>query len=292
MSNKESIWKTAYDASKDSTVIQTSEVEPGVFVVQMNAPESHNILTPQMMGAVAREVDRLSAMKVDEITAIILMSSGKSFCAGIDINAIRDDPTFEEYITRSVDPFYAVQESPVPTIACVQGAAMTGGFELALSCDIVIASRDAVFRDNHAMYGVHQIRGLSQILPRVCGPSNAKLASLASMPVTASKALAWNIVSEVVDTPEDLFPMAMRITKGFAYNNGPILRALKKTMNEAYELSYGEARKLELTSDVDYYASLGDDKPRILTEGAKRFNKRVEELGTTAGMRGGMVEED
>lgn len=79
------------------------------------------------------------------------MASGKSFCAGIDINAIRDNPEFEEYMIRQVDPFYAIQESLVPTIACVQGAAMTGGFELALSCDIVIASSDAVFRDNHAM---------------------------------------------------------------------------------------------------------------------------------------------
>jgi enoyl-CoA hydratase len=86
-----------------------------------------------------------------KISAIILMASGKSFCAGININAIKDDPNFEEYMIRQVDPFYALQESPVPTIACVQGAAMTGGFELALSCDIVIASSDAIFRDNHAM---------------------------------------------------------------------------------------------------------------------------------------------
>jgi enoyl-CoA hydratase len=79
------------------------------------------------------------------------MASGESFCAGININAIKDDPDFEECMIRQVDPFYAIQESIVPTIACVQGAAMTGGFELALSCDIVIASSDAIFRDNHAM---------------------------------------------------------------------------------------------------------------------------------------------
>jgi enoyl-CoA hydratase/carnithine racemase len=139
--------------------------------------------------------------------------------------------------------------------------------------------------------GVHQIRGLSQILPRLCGPSNAKLASLASMPITATKALSWNIVSEVVEVPADLLPAAMRITKGIAYNKGPILRALKKTMNEAYELSYGEARKLELTSDKDYYESLGGDKARVLNEGANRFNKRVKELDTT-GMQGGMLGED
>lgn len=114
---------------------------------------------------------------------------------------------------------------------------------------------------------------------------------MASLPITAAKALSWNIVSEVVDLPEDLLTAAIRITKGIAYNSGSVIRALKKTMNEGYELSYGEARKLELMSSPRYYSSLGDDKARILAEGANRFNKRVKELDAT-GMRGGILGED
>lgn len=79
-----------------------------------------------------------------QVAAIILTSAGKSFCAGIDISAIRDNPDFEEHITREVDPFYAVQECQVPVIYCVNGPAIIGGFELAVSADIVVACRDAV----------------------------------------------------------------------------------------------------------------------------------------------------
>jgi enoyl-CoA hydratase/carnithine racemase len=77
MSKKESVWTAAYDASKDSTVFQTSEVLPGVFVVKMNSPETHNMLTPLSMGALAREIDRLSAIE-DEKVCIDVRLSGFS----------------------------------------------------------------------------------------------------------------------------------------------------------------------------------------------------------------------
>lgn len=71
-------------------------------------------------------------------------------------------------MTRRVDPFYAIQESPVPIIGCVRGAAMTGGFEIALSCDIVIASQDALFRDNHAMCRYPNVVSSSEIALPFC----------------------------------------------------------------------------------------------------------------------------
>ena len=111
--------------------------------------------------------------------------------------------------------------------------------------------------------------------------------SLASVPVTAEQALRWNIISELVDTVEDLMPAAMRIVDGLLYNRGPIIRKLKQTMQAAFDLSYGEARKFELQSDIEYYQSLGDTLPDVLAKGAKRFNQRVGELGTDGGMKGG-----
>jgi hypothetical protein len=78
MSNKESAWTAAYDASKDSTVLQTSEVLPGVFVVKMNSPETHNMLTPLLMGALAREIDRLSTIEDEKV------------CIGVRLYGSRD----------------------------------------------------------------------------------------------------------------------------------------------------------------------------------------------------------
>lgn len=111
--------------------------------------------------------------------------------------------------------------------------------------------------------------------------------SLASVPVTAEQALRWNIISQLVDTVDDLMPAATRILNGLVYNKGPIIRKLKQTMQAAYELSYGEARKFELQSDVEYYKSLGDTLPDVLAKGANSVNQRVGELSTDKGMRGG-----
>lgn len=71
MSNEENNWTAAYDDSKDSSVLQTSEVVPGVFVVKMDSPKSHNMLTPLLMGALAREIDRLSAIEEDKASTVV-----------------------------------------------------------------------------------------------------------------------------------------------------------------------------------------------------------------------------
>lgn len=127
------------------------------------------------------------------------------------------------------------------------------------------------------------------MLPRLCGNSNAKLAVLTSLPIKAAKALSWNMVSEVVETPCDLLPAAMRIAEGLVYNKGPILRALKKSMDNGFAASYGEARKIELESDHAYFQNIGDNRPKFLVAGAAQFNKRVKELDTPEGMRGGIA---
>ena len=144
---------------------------------------------------------------------------------------------------------------------------------------------------NHILDGVHAIRGLSQLLPRICGPSNAKLAIMASMPIPASKALAWNLISEVTETPDDLLPAALRIARGITYNNGNVVRALKVSLKEGYAMTFGDAENRELKSNEDYFASIASDQSRVLEEGAARFNERVRELNTPdMKMRGGMAD--
>ncbi|KAL4960341.1 ClpP/crotonase-like domain-containing protein [Aspergillus stella-maris] len=276
-----SAWDISENASLNHTVLQVREHGRGIWILTMAAPPStHNTLSPLLMGALARAVDRISSLGVPKARVIILEAAGKSFSAGIDINIIRDEPNLELKMIRAIDPTYAIQESKVPVIACVRGAAYTGGFELALSCDIRLASEDAVFRDNHAMYGVHPTRGISQILPRDCGSSNAKLASLASFPIPASLALQWNLVSQVVKSPEDLLPAALIIAEAIVYNSAPLVTSLKNTIDEGGSLPYGEARKFELKREAQYYEGMDSEGlADSLTEGAIRFNQRVAELG-------------
>ncbi|KAJ5598727.1 hypothetical protein N7537_008811 [Penicillium hordei] len=275
-----SAWDISQNASLDTTVLQIREHGSGIWILTMASPSTHNILSPLMMGALARAVDHLSSLGDQQVRVIILEAAGKSFSAGIDINMIRDEPNLESKMIRAIDPMYAVQESRVPVIACVRGAAFTGGFELALSCDIRLASEDTVFRDNHAMYGVHPTRGISQLLSRHCGPSNAKLASLASFPISATLALQWNIVSQVVKSPDDLMPAALQIAESVAHNSSLLVASLKNTIDVGRSLSYGEARKFELQREAQYYKAMdSEDLAETLKEGARRFDQRVAELG-------------
>lgn len=114
---------------------------------------------------------------------------------------------------------------------------------------------------------------------------------MASMPIPASKALAWNLVSEVTDTSDDLLPAALRIARGITYNSGKVVRALKLSMKEGYAMTFGDAEQRELKSNEDYFASIGGDQSRVLEDGAARFNERVRELDTPdMRMRGGMAD--
>lgn len=169
--------------------------------------------------------------------------------------------------------------SPLPLFFCLSFSAQLSkppNFRAVADHDFSLSPTD----------GVYQIRGLSQLLPRLCGLSTAKMIGLASVPVTAGQALRWNIISELVDTAEDLMPAAVRNVDGLSYNGGPIIRKLKQTMQAAFDLSYGEARKFKLQSDIECYQSLGDTLPDVLAKGAERFNQRVGELGHRWGNEG------
>jgi enoyl-CoA hydratase/carnithine racemase len=74
---------------------------------------------------------------------------------------------------------------------------------------------------------------------------------MASMPIPASKALAWNLVSEVTESPDDLLPAALRIARGITYNNGNVVRALKVSLKEGYAMAFGDAENRDLKSNED-----------------------------------------
>lgn len=79
------------------------------------------------------------------ITCIIVTAADSSFYSGVDINTTRDDANFKAYCTREVNPFLAIQQSCIPVISCVHVAALTGGFELAIRVDVVLASKKLIF---------------------------------------------------------------------------------------------------------------------------------------------------
>ena len=152
------------------------EREGPIAIVTLNRPQAMNALSQSLRSALAAAVAELDADP--QIRALILTGAGdRAFCAGLDLKEIGSVQGALD--TGSADlpdlnPAKAIELCSKPIVAAVNGVAITGGFELALACDIIVASTNARFGDTHARVGVMPGWGLSQKLPRLIGPYRAK----------------------------------------------------------------------------------------------------------------------
>jgi enoyl-CoA hydratase len=131
-----------------------------------------------------------------------------------------------------------------PVLAAINGAAITGGLELALACDILLASTKARFADTHVRVGVIPGWGLSQRLSRLIGVSRAKEMSLSGRMIDAQTALAWGLVNRVV-APEDLLPAARALAAEIAGCDPQMVAAYKALIDDGFALPFGPALQLE-----------------------------------------------
>jgi enoyl-CoA hydratase len=127
-----------------------------------------------------------------------------------------------------------------PIIAAVNGHAVTGGFELALACDVIIASTKAKFADTHARVGMLPGWGLSQKLPRLIGISRAKEVSLSGNSLDAGRAYDWGLVNRVVE-PDDLLPTCTALARDMASCVPHVLRGYKRLIDEGAGMPLSEA---------------------------------------------------
>jgi len=178
-------------------VIKTDQLGP-IARITLDRPEARNALTGDMM----RELTRvLVAFDDDPATRVIILTgTDPAFCAGLDLKDLaatyddvqRQRPETERRL-RSLMP-----QIGTPIIGAVNGAAVTGGLELALGCDFLIASHRASFADTHARVGVMPGGGMSIRLPQVVGINRARQMSLTGNFVDAATACEWGLVNEVV----------------------------------------------------------------------------------------------
>ena len=131
-----------------------------------------------------------------------------------------------------------------PVIAAVNGAAVTGGFELALACDVLLASEEARFADTHAKVGVLPGWGLSQRLPRLVGPGRAKELSLPGNFLGARQAEAWGLVNRVLPAGE-LLPAARALARDMLPAAPDMLPATKRPIDDGYAPPFAGAMALQ-----------------------------------------------
>ncbi|MDF8332189.1 enoyl-CoA hydratase [Novosphingobium cyanobacteriorum] len=215
-------------------------------IVTMNRPKAMNALSRALRRDLSAAIKALDAD--DGVDAIVLTGAGtRAFTAGLDLKELGSDPAALGEANgneRPEDPVAAVTACSKPVIGAVNGVAITGGFELALACDILIASDNARFADTHARVGIMPGWGLSQKLSRAIGLSRAKELSLTGNFIDARTALAWGLVNRVVPA-EDLIPLACAICQDMQGADQSFLRAYLKLIDEGYALALGDATALE-----------------------------------------------
>jgi enoyl-CoA hydratase len=220
------------------------EKADGVAVVTMNRPEAMNAMSK----ALRAELDKaFTALDTDdEVRAVVLTGAGeRAFTAGLDLKELGAEGVGAANATEpAANPVRAIQQCGKPVIGAINGVAITGGFELALACDVLIASTNARFADTHARVGIVPGWGLSQKLSRLIGIYRAKELSLTGNFLDAQTALAWGLVNRVVE-PGELLPVARKLASDMATIPVEMLRFYKRLIDDGFDLPFGEAMALE-----------------------------------------------
>lgn len=240
-------------------VLQTQHRD-GLAVLKINRPEAMNALSSEVRSSLADAIGK--ANDDPEVGAIILTGAGdRAFSAGLDLKelaqsqgavalAVSGDPRF--------NPAVAIEGSKIPVIAAINGMAITGGFELALSCDILIASANARFADTHVKAQLMPGWGLSQKLSRLIGPSRAKEMSLAGGFIDAETALAWGLVNRIVPS-EDLLETACTLGKAIAENSRDMVCDYKALIDQGLLLTLSDALAFERKASIEFNTNVRAD---------------------------------
>jgi len=220
------------------------EKEGAIATITLNRPDQMNALSPELLGELCQAFKRLQADR--EVLVVILTGNGRAFCAGLDLKAMEASPTGMKIfaIDGDNDVARAMADFDRPIIVAVNGVAATGGFELALMGDILIASEYARFADTHCRVGLAPGWGLSQKLSRLIGPSRAKEAHFTGNFISAEQADEWGMVSRVV--PDDrLMSEARHVAEDIASCVASTVKVYKKLVDDGLASSLGAGLVME-----------------------------------------------
>jgi enoyl-CoA hydratase len=227
----------------------------GCAVVTLQRPQVLNALSLALRLELARTFARLAADGTTRV--VILTGAGRAFCAGVDLRELAGAADLAQVAAggQADDPVHALLAFPGPVIAAVNGPAITGGLELAIACDIVIASERATFADTHARVGVLPSWGLSQRLPRLVGRGRALQMSLTGNFVDARQAQAWGLVNDVV-AHDALLPTAVRLATDMLSTAPGMLERYKRLVDDGLATTLQEGLGLEAQRSREWAASI------------------------------------
>jgi enoyl-CoA hydratase len=227
-----------------SSPVLLVEKSDAVATITLNRPEAMNALSLDLriaFGKAFRDIQADPSVRV-----AILTGTGRAFCGGMDLKELASGAPQARGggAAGGWDMADAMAAFEGPIIAAVNGYAITAGFEMALACDLIIASTEAKFADTHARVGMMPGWGLSQRLPRLIGIARAKQLSFTGNTITAARAYEWGLVNEVV-TLDALLPTCRTLAAEMASTVPDLLKAYKKLINDGYGMPMAEAIRYE-----------------------------------------------
>ena len=218
----------------------------GVAVVTLNRPEAMNALSKALRAALQQAIAELDADP--DVRVIVLTGAGeRAFTAGLDLKELSTDPLgmgAANATDPAENPARAVLSCSKPIIGAINGVAITGGFEVALACDVLLCSTNARFADTHARVGITPGWGLSQRLPRLIGANRAKELSLTGNYLDAQTACAWGLVNRVVPADE-LMTTCIALARDIL-STEPVTRGeIKRLIDAGWNSTLEEGLRLE-----------------------------------------------
>jgi enoyl-CoA hydratase len=215
-----------------SEPLVTTERDGAIAVILLNRPQQLNALSGPLMDEL---VSALQALDEDEaVGCLVLGGNERAFAAGADIGELADATPIELYESRRMDQWEAIRALRTPLVAAVSGYCLGGGCELAMACDLIVASETARFGQPEINLGVLPGAGGTQRLTRAVGKAVAMDVILSGRFLTAEEALRAGLVARVV-AAEAWLDEALRVARAIAEKSPVSVRLAKEAIDQAFE---------------------------------------------------------
>jgi len=239
-----------------------TEIDGNVGVIKLNRPKSYNALSYELLTEL---MDALTEFdQVQEIGAMVITGNEKAFAAGADISDMAEASREDMEQSPFIPAFDRIGNISKPVIAAVSGFCLGGGNELAMSCDMIIASESAVFGQPEINLGVIPGAGGTQRLTRIVGKQLAMEMTINNRSLTASEALQYGLVNHIYPV-DDYLNQAITLAQEIAARAPLAIKAAKEMVNQSYQVFLTQGIKEERSKFYDLFSSQ-DQK-----EGMKAF---------------------
>jgi enoyl-CoA hydratase len=228
------------------------ELQKDIGIVKFNRPKQLNAINEEMID----EMEDLLNKIPQEVKVLILTGQGKAFIAGADISYLAKLSPLEarRFVRKGQELFFKIEALPIPVIACVNGFALGGGLEIAMSCDFIYCSKEAKLGQPEVNLGIMPGFGGTQRLSRLVGKAVAKELCMTGRIISADEAKELGIVNKVFPK-ESLWDETMKVANEISNKGRISLRAIKRTIDRGFDLDLRSGCYMEADNFALCFAS-------------------------------------